>query len=186
MCFGVGLGFLGGAPAAHADPGAWDMRFELKAESHNTAMTTPIAGPFFGLSRTVGDREALLRPRIWGGVGFQTALFEASGVTGELGLSVSYYGRARRDGFGLALDTGLAALRLSQGHDREELLALALLAEPGAVWTRGRFTVLAGLRVKAVVYERMTRAWDPGEPMEVPVDSPKLELGPKLGLRVGF
>jgi hypothetical protein len=104
----------------------------------------------------------------------------------ELGVSMTYYGRVRRDGLGLALDTGLGALGLRQRHDREDRFALALLAAPAMVWTHGRVTELADLRGKAVVYKRLTRDELTGETMEIPTGPRKLELGPKLGLRVGF
>lgn len=180
------IGALLGAPAAHADAGPWGVRLELKAESHNTAMTAPIVGPFVGVSRAVGAVDALLQPKVWAAVGYQTAISEAAGPAGELGVSLSYYGQARRDGLGLALDAGLAALRLHQRHDQEELLAIALLAEPAVVWTYGRVTVLAGLRLKAIVYERLTGVSRPEQPTELPTGPRELERGPKIGLRVGF
>ena len=158
-----------------------DVRLDVKSESHSTAMTAPIQGAFLGLSRLLAPDSPLL-PRVFITGGALYGL-ESTALAAEAGASISYYAGGGSEGLGGTLDTGISVLSLHQGHDREELVAWALLAEPAIVFRHGRLSALAGLRIKDVVHERMTRE-DSGTTTE---SSPwKMETGVKLGVRVAF
>jgi hypothetical protein len=160
-----------------------ELHLDLKTETHHTVMTAPIGGAFLGGSLALGAADAPMHPRAWLSVGGITGL-ESTGLAFEAGGSLAYYGGARREGFGVALDVGASVLRLVQHHDQERLVAVALIAEPSIAYTWGRMTALVGLRLKNVVYEhldayetKMTTsrglAWKP-------------EAGLKAGVRVAF
>ncbi|MBA3395965.1 MAG: hypothetical protein H0T89_25260 [Deltaproteobacteria bacterium] len=64
------------------------------------------------------------------------------------------------------------------------MTAVAIVVEPAVVFTHKRFTFLAGIRAKNVVYEHMAMEYDGATTSEVMVWKP--EAGVKLGLRVAF
>ena len=181
LVFCTGLATSLAAGAARAEPHAMDVRLDVKSESHSTAMTAPIQGAFLGLSRVVAP-DSPLQPRIFITGGALYGL-ESSALAAEAGASVSYYAGGGAEGFGGTVDAGIGVLSLHQGHDGEDLVAWALLVEPALVFTHGRFSALAGLRVKDIVHERMTSE-DSGSTLE---RSPwKIESGVKVGIRVAF
>ncbi len=175
------LAALLAAGPARAEPHPMDVRLDVKSESHSTAMTAPIQGAFLGLSRVVAPASPL-QPRIYLTGGGLYGL-ESSALAAEAGASMSYYAGGGVEGVGLTVDAGLGVLSLHQGHDGEDLVAWALVTEPALVFTKGRFSALAGLRIKEVIHERMTYE-DTGRTTEA---MPwKTESGVKLGIRVAF
>ena len=178
-CTAVAAALLAAGPA-HAEPHAMDVRFDVKSESHSTAMTAPIQGAFLGLSRAIAP-DSPLQPRVFVTGGALYGL-ESSALAAEAGASLTYYAGGGSEGFGGTVDAGVGMLSLHQGHDQEDLIAWALVAEPALVFTHGRFSALAGLRLKEVIHERMT-SQDSGTTEASPW---KTESGVKLGVRVAF
>jgi len=170
-----------GVASAAAAPSA-DLRLDFKSESQNTVMTAPIGGPFLGGSFGLGSPELDLHPRAWVSLGWLRGL-ESNGWASEIGGTLTYYGPHRQDGFGGTIDLGVSLLTLDQMHDDEHLVAGALIAEPGVIFTRDRWSFLLAARGKDVVYERMS-GWD--DRQQTDWYRWKTEAGVKLGLRVAF